>query len=574
MPILDSSGFAGDDALPDLLRCDVCIIGAGPAGITIARELSGTQLRITLLESGGTERQEETDALNEIESVGWPRVMDQWLVRNRIVGGSSSTWTGRCAPFDEIDLQFRDWVPYSGWPLEIDRLIPYLDRSAKYLGLGVGSGVTDARVWELTGHRQPKPSPDPDKLLPMFWQFSRDPIKRFDRVRFGRRITEDLGPNVTLVTNATVLRIDVNQLGTAVESVDFAATGGRRFSLPASTVVVCAGGIENARLLLSSDTVTPQGLGNDKGLVGRFLMDHPRGTVARFPMENSRALVSQFGVFKTRAADSNLYQHGMRLSPAIQRSEQLVNCAIWLVEHVAPDDPWDPLMRFLRREANVRLDLRAMLMNSGLVARGLKNYFISHSVLPRKLHAVTLEAMCEQLPNPDSRLTLSDRRDRLGMRIPRIDWRVSESEARAMRRITELMAEHLSHVGLEAPVPEDWVRDGAMIPRTIRDVAHPSGTTRMADDTARGVVDAHCQVHGVQGLFIGGSSVFPTSGHANPTQMIVALALRLADTLKDRATAFAEISLSEHRGLSAGRGEVLSDLSFGHIRPETDRMSN
>ena len=101
MPILDSSDFAGSDALPDFLRCDICIIGTGPAGATIARELSNTPLRVTILESGGTERQEETDALNEIESVGWPRVMDQWLVRNRIVGGTSNTWSGRCAPFDE-----------------------------------------------------------------------------------------------------------------------------------------------------------------------------------------------------------------------------------------------------------------------------------------------------------------------------------------------------------------------------------------------------------------------------------------------------------------------------------------
>ena len=122
MPILDSSAFAGSSALPTRLRCDVCIIGTGPAGITIARELSGTPLRVTILESGGAERQEETDALNEIESVGWPRVMDQWLVRNRIVGGTSSTWDGRCAPFDEIDLQFRDWVPYSGWPFRMDDL--------------------------------------------------------------------------------------------------------------------------------------------------------------------------------------------------------------------------------------------------------------------------------------------------------------------------------------------------------------------------------------------------------------------------------------------------------------------
>jgi choline dehydrogenase-like flavoprotein len=190
-----------------------------------------------------------------------------------------------------------------------------------------------------------------------------------------------------------------------------------------------------------------------------------------------------------------------------------------------------------------------MLMNSNLLVHGLKEYFISRRVLPRKLHALTLDAMCEQLPNPDSRLILSDRRDRLGMKIPRIDWRVSEEEALAMRRITELMVEHLSRMGLEIPVLESWVRDGAMFPQTIRDVAHPAGTTRMADDPARGVVDAQCQVHGVQGLFIGGSSVFPTSGHANPTQMIVALALRLADKLKDRVTAVGETkSIASIRG--------------------------
>jgi len=105
-----------------------------------------------------------------------------------------------------------------------------------------------------------------------------------------------------------------------------------------------------------------------------------------------------------------------------------------------------------------------------------------------------------------------------------------------MRRVTELMVEQFTRMGIEAPVLEDWVRDGAMFPQTLRDVAHPTGTTRMADDPAHGVVDAQCQVHNVDGLFIAGSSVFPTAGQSNPTQMIVALALRLADLLKDRAS--------------------------------------
>jgi len=543
MPILDSSAFIGSDVLPESLRCDICIIGTGPAGATIARELSNTSLRVTVLESGGTERQEQIDALNEIENVGWPRVTDQWVVRNRMVGGSSSTWHGRCAPFDEIDLQFRDWVSYSGWPFEVADLIPYFDRGANYLGIGAGSWLTDDRVWTTIGHQQPKLGLDQDKLMPMFWQFSRDPVNRYDAVRFGRHLTAgDLGSNVTLVTNATVLRIKATESGAAVESVEFAAAGGRRWSLPASTVVVCAGGIENARLLLSSNDVVAPGLGNKNDLVGRFLMDHPRGSVARFRINQGRAVLNRLGPYKSRAAGANLYQVGVRLSPSIQRSEQLLNCAVWVSKHNAPDDPWEALKRFRSGKANVRQDLLAILMNTDLLLRGSKERLVSYRALPRKIDVLFLEAMCEQLPNPSSRITLSDRRDHLGMRIPRIDWRVSEEEARAMRRIAELMVEQLSRMGLEPPVLEDWVRDGAMFPQTVQDVAHPTGTTRMADDPARGVVDAQCQVHGVNGLFIGGSSVFPTAGHANPTQMIVAMALRLADTLKGRATAAADIS--------------------------------
>jgi choline dehydrogenase-like flavoprotein len=130
------------------------------------------------------------------------------------------------------------------------------------------------------------------------------------------------------------------------------------------------------------------------------------------------------------------------------------------------------------------------------------------------------------------------------MRITRIDWRVSEEEGRVLRRIAELAVEQFLRLGLEPPVLEEWVVNGAMFPETTLDRAHPTGTTRMADDPARGVVNAKCQVHGIDGLFVAGSSVFPTAGQANPTQMIIALALRLADTLKNRTTTVAAVRRS------------------------------
>jgi choline dehydrogenase-like flavoprotein len=537
MPIIDSSAFAGSEVLPDHLRCDVCIIGTGPAGITIARELSGTPLRVTLLESGGTERQEASDALNEIENVGWPRIVDQWAVRNRLIGGSSTTWSGRCAPFDEIDMQSRDWVPHSGWPFAVADVAPYIERSSKYLGLGIGNGITDDRIWALTGHPQKRigPDPDPDKLLPMFWQYSRDTVNHYENTRFSHFI-DTLGPNVTIVSNATAFRINATESAAAVQSVEFASTDGRKWTLPVSVVVLCAGGIENARLLLSSDNVVPHGLGNDRDLVGRFLMDHLRGPLATFRLREADAAVNHFGAFKSLSTGNNVFQPGFRLSPTTQRSERLLNCSAWVQKYIAADDPWDMLIRFLRREPHARPNLRSMLANSGLVIYGLKEHFISHRALPRKLAKVTLEVMCEQVPNPDSRITLSSRRDRLGMRISRIDWRVSAEEARTMRRMAELMVNQFSYVGIDPPELADWVRDGDMIPQTFHDVAHPTGTTRMADNPAHGVVDAQCQVHGVHGLFIAGSSVFPTAGHANPTQLIVALAVRLAETLRDRVS--------------------------------------
>jgi choline dehydrogenase-like flavoprotein/nucleoside-diphosphate-sugar epimerase len=540
MPVLDSSEFASHDALPERLLCDVCIIGSGAAGMTIARELSATPLRVTILESGGTERQEAVDALNEIESVGWPRVAEQWAVRNRGVGGSTKTWSALCAPFDGIDLEDRDWVPNSGWPMEIGELTPYIARSAKHLGLNAGGGITDDRIWELTGQPRMRkgPEPDPGELLPMFWQYGRDPVIPYDKIRFAH-YADGLGPNITLVTNATVVRINATESARAVESVEFAAADGQRWTLPAATVVVCAGGIENARLLLSSDNVAAQGLGNDHDLVGRFLMDHLRGPVGSFQPKRAKAVLRQFSSFKSPAAGSNMFQHGMRLSPAIQRAESLLNCAAWVGEHQAPDDPWESLIRFLSRQPGARPNVRLMLANSGLLAYGLKEHFIAHRALPRKLAAVTLQAMCEQVPNPDSRITLADRRDRLGLRISRIDWRVSAAEARTMRRMAELMAGQFARRGIDPPELADWVRDGGMLPQTFRDIAHPAGTTRMSGDPRHGVVDARCEVHGVRGLFVAGSSVFPTAGHANPTQMIVTLAVRLADTLNDRSAASA-----------------------------------
>jgi choline dehydrogenase-like flavoprotein len=245
--------------------------------------------------------------------------------------------------------------------------------------------------------------------LPFFWQFSRDDEEtfHFEYMRFGRHLRKNLGANVTLVTGATVLRVNPAESLTAVRSVDFAGADGQEHVLHAAVVILCAGGIENARLLLCSNKLTPNGLGNDKDNVGRYLMDHIRGPVGSFDLRHSQAGLRRFGRY---SVGRNLFRAGLRLSPEIQRSEGLLNCAAWLGEILQPDDPWDALRRILRRQSNMPSDLFHILRNSGLFFGSFKDFIIKRDGIRRKFQSLELLCMCEQRPNPDSRVTLSDRR--------------------------------------------------------------------------------------------------------------------------------------------------------------------
>ena len=511
-------------------HCDICIVGSGPAGSTLLRELAGSALRIILVESGKHDRQAQSDDLNEIENVGAPRVLDQWLVRNRIVGGSSHTWMGRCAPFDNIDYQRRSWVPYSGWPFGPEELAPYFPRAAIHLGLSAPSGGRLSRSL-IPGLKE-------NYLEPFTWEYSCDTKSRLDSMRFGLRLMSQTSRDARVITDATVLHINTNDHVSAVRSVEVTNSTHGKIRIFASTVVLCTGGIENARLLLASNRQAATGLGNSRGLVGRFLMDHPRGPVATFDLLRSGRLQSKFGLQRIRTPEGpRQFRHGLRLSPAIQEREGLLNATAWLREIVTPDDPWQAVKRFVRGNANIVRDASIIAGNLGLLAKGLYRYTTSSNGLPRKLQGLVLEATSEQSPDPESRVTLSSRTDRYGMPLSKIAWKIGDLEQKTVCQTAELVAEEFRRLKFSPPTLLEWVTSGCHFPGSFQDVAHPTGTTRMSLDPSLGVVDGQGQVHGIAGLYIAGSSLFPTSSHANPTQMIVAMAVRLADFLKKRSNA-------------------------------------
>jgi choline dehydrogenase-like flavoprotein len=577
------------------LETDLLIIGAGPAGITVAREFFGRSTRVLLVESGRDIEVPEIENLNRVDSIGEPRSPAQverrlqyhkdnapnWSheqqpygVRCRGVGGSTRAWAGKSAAFDPVDFQERAWVPHSGWPFPKADLEPFLERACEYLNLG--PNVYDDRLWDLIGRLPPLPAFDPDKLRSFFWQFARSRIDPMDVMRFGPEFLRESAPNLRLLVNATATRILTCSNGSRVEGIEVACLEGARARIRAQMVVLAASGIENARLLLASNDTRPVGLGNDHDVVGRYLMDHVGARLGSFSKEDAWAVDRRFGLHGVRhRSQMHMCMHGLTFAPALQAREGLLNGAVYLMENRAADDPIDALKRLLRRNSNQPVaDLVALLRSPWMVAKavGIKtlqsrrfperarrliidnlikmlpgmvvNEHLDRGV-PHKLLGFSLEGISEQRPDPNSRISLSASRDALGVPIPKVDWRVDEQCRRTLARLGQVMAEQMIAVGLPAPALESWVAEGRVADANAIDMAHTMGTTRMAVDPCKGVVDPHCKVHSVERLYIAGGSVFPTGGHANPTLMIMSIAIRLADHLKARLGAVASMMAKE-----------------------------
>lgn len=578
MQIEDLASFPAGSAFD----ADLVIVGGGPAGLTIAREFFGSRVKVLVLESGLLEETADHAALAEVTSTGepitdvqksqrqnfhgagtrfWTPAAQPFGVRCRALGGSTHAWAGKSAAFDPIDFQARSWVPYSGWPIQHSDLAPYLDRAAQVLNLG--PNVYDDGLWERIPATPPTPKLDADELRSFFWQFARSRQDPLDIMRFGRDFLTYKADNTRVLLNATVTQIELSPDGNSVEGFRIATIDNVSSYVRTRAAVIAASGIENARLLLASNQQQANGIGNAHDIVGRFLMDHVSAEVGRFGPDAVAQISKRFGFYGLRhGGGTHMYMHGLAASPVAQERDHLLNSAVYFMQLRSPDDPWDALKRLIKRQSDhPLLDMRAVIAGTGLLARGLgtkllndgamptvlKEFIVATAIrynpnlvaeefqsrgIPHKLTGVRIDAIAEQRPDPNSRVTLSARVDRLGVPMANIDWRINSDDRRTIVRIAHLTRDGFVAAGLPPPVLESWVTENRPEDAVIIDMAHTVGTTRMSSDPRTGVVDETCRVHDVSGLYIAGASVFPTSGHANPTLMIVALAIRLADTIK------------------------------------------
>ena len=506
-----------------LIEADLAIIGAGAAGITLARELAGTNIAVCLLESGGLDFEQDIQNLYRGENGGrWYFPLD--TCRLRYFGGSTNHWGGWCRPLMPIDFEARDWIPHSGWPITRADLDPYY-RRAQVL-TETGPFRYDATgFWEETLHTKMVPF-SRGLITTTFFQYS-------PPTRFGTRYRKDIeaAPNVRALLHASVTEIETDASGSTVTGLRARTLAGPTFRVRARRYVLATGAIENPRLLLLSNRTNPAGVGNAHDLVGRYFMEHPHiPGVANLVMpwpEAFHAIYTQHLLL----AD-NIVHSAMIPTDALLRRERLQHAVftigvmdVYDAENLAAPAPADE--ERARDIFELQRDLGAPRATDHPPA-GYNDWPPAGALGA----SCVLGCACEQAPNPDSRVTLAEERDALGLRRARLDWRITETDKLSLNRILHALAEELGALGLGRLHPT--LSDDGIWPAEVLGGYHHMGTTRMADSPQHGVVNADCRVHGVDNLYIAGSSVFTTSGASNPTLTIVALALRLADHLREQ----------------------------------------
>jgi choline dehydrogenase-like flavoprotein len=547
--------LAESDA-PELPEYDVCVVGTGPAGATLASELAGSGLRLCVLESGRRRPTARGDALKQVSSEGI-RIKD-WS-RERVLGGASTTWAGLSSPLDPIDLAPRPWAASPGWPIPGEELAAlYEQASARYRFPGASDfGPAGFARLRARGDLQPAWRDLEEKVF----------LACAEPQDFGRECAAAwASPGVDLLLDATLLRLETG--GRDGETAPLVRAGVVRTSrgelrVRARAFVLAAGGIENARLLLLSRDACPEGLGNEHGRVGLGFMNHPKSYFGIVRLDRPvRSLPYFFGSLDRGFAG----YAGLRLAEARQRELGLLNA----YARFEPLFPWSDdegveslvalakrsrglLARWKKSRAGEVVELRdysetgddSELQNRRRGALGtlpLLGNVVLHAPsvaqyawfrLGRRKPAVSrvrLRNFLEMQPADENRVLLGPERDAHGAPLPLVRHRCGEIDRRTVIELhrvlrAELRANRIGELEGDLERAEPWPID--------QDASHHMGATRMGLDPRTSVVGADLRLHGARNVWVAGSSVFPASGCANPTYTIVALSIRLARRLRE-----------------------------------------
>jgi choline dehydrogenase-like flavoprotein len=523
----------------EVIQAEVCIIGAGAAGITLACQLASTGLNIVLLESGDLSFEPATQSLYDGHISG-QAYFDLDEARLRYFGGTTNHWTGWCRPLDPIDFENRPYIPDSGWPISAEDVAPYYHEASKLCQLGEDGFETAAfldRIPPLFG----QPLSDLGAVT-RIWQHS-------PPTRFGEVYREAIAgaETVRCFLNANVVEFEVADGNRTVIALKAKTLGGNGFRVVSRLFVLACGGLENARLMLQPTEKLPEGLGNETDQIGRYFMLHP--------ILEAGTLVTAGDAARQFHSDVQDYgetlRAGLSLPEPLQREWQLPNHAVQFERHyhAASKAPlgYRVLQQrlknpFSRNGHSLQSDIVKIFYDLddiaghvyGKVANKLSRLAGQHWESDEQVYTILVRM--EHQPNADSRVRLDSARDALGLQRIVLDWRFSAGERDGVRRTVEHIGRVIGALSAGRIQVAEWLHneEGRDWPNWVNGDYHHMGTTRMSATPATGVVDETCRVHGLSNFYVAGSSVFPSGGFANPTLTIVALTLRLADHIKGK----------------------------------------
>lgn len=504
-----------------IISGDICIVGAGAAGISIALEFINTDYKVIFLEGGGFEYEDRIQELYSGKTTGQP----YYPIKSselHYFGGTTQHWGGMCSLFDPIAFKKRDWVDKSGWPFTQDELIPYYDRGHKNLDIGKFEFSLD--YWQKQDPSLVSLPLDEEVIWTKIWNFS-------PPTRFGTKYKDTIvnANNIHLYTYANVVDIAANENLTNIESVTAKNFTGKKFQVKAKYFIIACAGIQNARILLAANKQNAKGIGNDNDLVGRYFMEN-------LDIQSAILWLKQKSDLKLYMFNSPRVQGELAITAKMQTENEILNGITSLTpfENAQKMPPYIELWSKSDPRENQKQVAHA---EKKITGNRISRFFDSFSSDKSKnFHqSFQLNMRLEQAPNPLSRVTLMQEKDELGVPRAALNWVFTSLEMKSIRKIYEIIGQQVGAAGIGRVELKDDLSDlnNNTMPSSTSGGWHHQGTTRMSTDPKSGVVDADCKVHGIQNLFIAGASCFPTGAGVNPTYTLVALSIRLADHIKE-----------------------------------------
>jgi choline dehydrogenase-like flavoprotein len=508
---LDDARFSGP------VHKRVCVVGTGIGGGSFITRYTRGHDDLVVVEAGS----ERESTSIQLESIG--RQFGLAPTRMISLGGTSNVWRGLSSPLDPIDYVDRPWMPGSGWPIDWSDLEPYYDDAGRILGLPQFEYFSASDTY-----------PEIENLALAF-DFSRDLLrnKYFVYTRPPKTFRDDIlkrctSGNDLLMMNAVALELVTNVGGNAIEKVVVRDPGGHSVEVHAEHFVIAAGALETPRLLLNSRRQNERGVGNNHDMVGRCLMDHPMGSISQIRLDK----VTNAPLYHSlKLGSRHFVKTGLVLREDVQQQHRLRNHCfyLWPSFKRGIDDRFEALRRALIVARSKWLsvgDVLTLLSNPNTV------YRILSYVLPIGAYYkyADLFFVTEQRPNRNSSVSLSEKKDEFGYPMARVNWILSENDLDSIVAFSEQALKALSPTARSV----SFEKNKQLIRESLTSAAHHMGTARMSHDERSGVVDRDLRVWNVDNLYICDASVFPTSGNANPSLTICALAIRLADRLKEK----------------------------------------